>query len=117
MAVIPVVAAPGSYLATPVGAGSRDVAFTTMSGGADTFVSTGRELVLFFNSTGGALTVTITSQVDAQQRKGDITTYSIGAGLYSLFGPLAVDGWRDASGNVTITASAATLKVLVIRLP
>jgi hypothetical protein len=103
-----------------VGAGLADFTFAagTITDG-DTFVCTGRDLLIVKNTDAGATTITITSVVDEKNRTGDITTYSVGIGEYAIF-PIGLTnnlGWKDTSGKVRITVSDADLKVAVIRLP
>ena len=115
---LPIIVPLGSYPSLPIGATAADFVFTAGdNAGGNTFVCTGREIVLVQNTAGGAGTVTFTSQADALGRKGDITTYSVGAGLFSIFGPFLKTGWADTAGLVTIACSAATMKFAVIRLP
>lgn len=85
----------------------------------DTFVCTGKELLILDNTDGGATTVTITSVADEKNRTGDITTYSIGAGEFACFtiGLTNSLGWKSTAGKVRITVSDADLKVAVLRLP
>ena len=85
----------------------------------DTFVCTGREILLVYNSSGGALTITVTSVSDEKGRAGDVSAYSVGAGLYSAIpvGLTNSKGWKSTAGTIRITCSAVTLKVAVLRLP
>lgn len=85
----------------------------------DTFQCTGRELLMCYNGTGGALTITVTSVVDEQSRTGDVAAYSVGAGLYSCIpvGLTNSPGWKAAAGTIRITTSAVGLTVAVLRLP
>jgi hypothetical protein len=102
-------------------AGSATVTLTAASAGADTFVCTGRDLILVQNSHAvTAYTVTITSIADEKGRTGDITTYSLAAGEIAVFGCGLTNspGWKNAStGVITITASNASVKVSILRLP
>lgn len=80
--------------------------------------STGRELVLVNNTDVAAQTVTFASVASSPfNRTGDITTYSIPASGFAMFGPFAVDGWRQSDGNLYINATSANVKVAVISLP
>lgn len=76
---------------------------------------TGRELILAYNSDSGAHTVTFTSIADDLGRTGDITSYSVGAGEFALFGPFTLKGWQQSNGKVYFEANDATVKFLVIR--
>ena len=115
---LPIIAPLGSYPALPIAALGADFVFTAADSGAgNSFVSTGRELLLVQNSGGSAYTVTISSVADNLQRTGDITTYSVGAGLFSMFGPFSQSGWKQTDGTVHVTASNAAILFAVVRLP
>lgn len=77
----------------------------------------GNDLIIAHNTSGGALTVTITSVADGHNRTGDITTYSVGAGEYAVFGPFKSAGWMQSDGKLYMAASAADVKLGVIALP
>lgn len=83
----------------------------------NSYVSTGRELVLVRNDDAAAQTVTIHSVADSFNREGDIAAYSVGVGEYAMFGPIPVEGWRQSDGTVHIDPSAATLMFAIVRLP
>jgi hypothetical protein len=96
--------------------------FTVASGtitDGNTFVCTGKELLFFQNTDAGAVTVTITSEVDEKNRLGTITTYSIGIGEFACFtcGLTTKSGWMSTAGTIKFTVSDADLKVAVLRLP
>lgn len=84
----------------------------------DTFVCTGREILLVKNGT-GTNTITITSVVDEKNRSGDITTYSLGTGEFAAFGVGLTNqvGWKGATGVIRITVSSAEVTVAVLKLP
>lgn len=109
---------PVSINAT-IAADAADFAWTAAdTSNQNAVVSTGRELVLVFNSGGSAYTVTITSVADELGRLGTITTYSVGAGEYAVFGPFPVKGWRQAADlKLYLEASNAAVKFAVIKLP
>jgi hypothetical protein len=82
------------------------------------FVSTGKELVLAWNTDAvNPYTVTINSQACEHGRTGDITAVSLAAGVWRVFGPFPVHGWRASTGYVTLEASNAAIKFGVITLP
>jgi len=85
----------------------------------DTFVCTGREVLLVNNTNVGAKYITITSVDDETNRSGSITTYSIGASEFAVFGVglTTAKGWRSTAGKVRITVEHADVKVAVLRLP
>jgi hypothetical protein len=108
----------GPFATYGAGLAAFTVAAGTVSDG-DTFVCTGKELLLCQNTDSGAQTVTITSVVDEKNRTGDITTYSIGAAEYAVFtvGLTNAQGWKATAGTVRITVSDAKVKVACLRLP
>ena len=103
-----------------VGAGTADFTFAagTITDG-DTFVCTGREVLLVNNTNVGAQTITITSVDDEKGRSEDITAYSMAAGDFAVFGVglTTSKGWKSSAGTVRITVSSADVKVAVLRLP
>ena len=60
--------------------------------------------------------MTITSSVDSDGRTGDITTYSMGAGEYAVFGPFDLDGWVQTDWKLYFEASNAEVFFGVIDL-
>ncbi len=118
--VIPVtVVVASGYPTTPLVALSADFAFTAaganFADGAG-FVHTGREIVIVKGGAAGQ-TVTISSVPDPYKRSGNITTYAVGIGLFSVFGPFPADGWRQSDGQLYLAASAADVSFAVLRLP
>ena len=107
----------------PYGTYSANAADLTMAAAAapatgNMFVASGRDLVVAQNTTGGALTVTITSTACPQyNRTGDITAYSIGANEYAVFGPFPREGWVQTDGYIYLEASAVGVKFGVVALP
>ena len=106
---------------TAVGVGEADFTFAagTITDG-DTFVCTGRELLLAYNSSVATpRTITITSVEDETNRAEDITTYSMAAGDYAVFGVGLTNskGWMSTAKTIRITVSNAEMKVAVLRLP
>ena len=116
---LPIITPLGSYPSLPIASNGANFVFTAAdSANGNSFVSTGRELLLVQNSAGSTgYTVTVTSVADSLSRTGDITTYSVSAGLFSMFGPFAMTGWKESDGTVHVTASNAAIKFAVVRLP
>lgn len=108
----------GAYPVTPLTALSADLIETAadVANGNTTPLVNGKTFIVAHNTGVGARTITFTSVVDANNRKGDITAYSIGAGLISIFGPFKAAGWAT-SGNLLIDGSHAEVKIGVITLP
>ena len=111
---------PGAYPTLPIAANSRDLQMQAgdASLGNYTPLVDGKTLVICqnTNATSTARTVTFTSAVDAFNRTGDITAYSLSAGELGLFGPFKTVGWSDA-GNLDIDVSNAEMVIAVITLP
>ena len=116
--VLPIIDVVAGYPATPLAANALDYVYTNAGGafvdGAG-FAHTGREVLLI---KGGAApqTVTISSVVDGQNRKGDITTFAVGTGEFCAI-QLPVAGWRQPDSQLYIAASATDVGFAVLRLP
>ncbi len=96
--------------------------FTFAAGDAsntNNFVCTGRDLVLAYNSGVSSRTVDIASVADEKGRSGSISTYSLGAGEYAVFGVGLTNskGWKQTDGTITLTPSHADVKFAILRLP
>lgn len=108
----------GKYPVLPVTAASADITWTAAdTGNNNEFVATGREILLVKNTDSAPHTVTIHSVPDSLGRTGDITAYSVGAGLISLFGPFPLAGWDQTDGAVWIDGSDTHIQFAVIQLP
>jgi hypothetical protein len=110
---------PGAYPALPLGALAAQLTFAASTGtpNFDGFVSTGREVLVCYNSGGAPATVTVHSVADALQRTGDITSYSVPAGAWAILGPFYQSGWKQSDGTIWVDTSATTLQLAVVRLP
>ena len=106
------VAAPGSY--ADDGTAIAFVASDNVNGNYVTL--TGTELVIARNDNVAAQTVTVSSVDDPYNRTGDITTDSLDAGIYHIYGPFKVLGWRQADGTLYLDSSSADIMFAVIRL-
>lgn len=101
-----------------VSAGAADATFTAAdTTNKNSFVSTGREIVIAFNSGGADYTATITSAPDDLGRTKDVDAYALQAGDYAVFGPVKQKGWKQSDGKIYLEGSNAAVKFLVIRLP
>jgi len=112
-------AALGNNPALPIAANAVDLPMTAANAAnKEQFVASGKDLIIAYNSGAGARTVTITSVVDPRNnRTGDITPYSIGAGEYAVFGPFYREGWMQPDGYIYIEAEHAEVRWGVITLP
>lgn len=101
-----------------VAANDLDVApFTLDNTNGNVWVGSGRDLLVIQNPTAGAVTVTLTSSADAQNRKADITTYSLGVGEFMTFWYGNLVGWNQGGGQLYLDCSAAGLKGMIFRIP
>lgn len=111
---------PLTALGTKTDAYSANAADLTMTAAdvanKEQVTLTGNELVIAYNANAGAQTVTISSVVDDMGRTGDVTTYSIGAGEYAVFGPFGTEGWRQSDGKLYFEATHADVKLGVVKL-
>lgn len=104
--------APAAYDVTP--SSITPVAADVSNG--NSFTHTGREILIAYNSDTAAHTVTVTSVADATGRTGD-TTKNINGGAYYVFQQFPALGWRQTDGTIHFSATDATVKFFVIRLP
>lgn len=107
--------APGAY--PVVTAGSLDVTMQAADVALGNYVPLveNKTLLLIQNTHAtDAKTFTITSVVDAFNRTGDITTYSLAAGDIALLGPFRGAGWSHgsgATGGIWIDGASADIKI------
>ena len=83
----------------------------------NSFPLTGSEILLIWNTDSAAHTFSITSVADNFGRTGDVTTYSVGAGVISSYSFRAgANGWIQSDGTVHLpAASSALLKFCVLK--
>jgi len=121
LVALPITTPPGGYPALPITALAAALTFTTADATSNTFVSTGRELLLVQNVGAAAQTVTVTSVKDSLNRTGDITAYSLPIGSvtpqFAVLGPFPAAGWKQTNGTVIVAASSTDISFAVIRLP
>jgi hypothetical protein len=108
----------GPFEAITAGGADFTFAASTITDG-DTFVCTGRELLIVNNTDVAEKTITITSVDDEKGRAEDITSYALAAGDFAVFGVGLTNsqGWKAAAGTIRITTNDADVKVAVLRLP
>jgi len=106
----------GPYPTLPVAANALDLAETAaIVADKEQFVPSGDDLVIIHNTGASPYTVTFTSAADSLRRTGDITTYSVGAGLLAAL-RFKKPGWMQNDGRVYMEASNAAVKYVVIQL-
>ena len=102
-----------------IAAGEADV--TLAAGDAvngNSMAVTGKEVLLAHNSSGGALTMTITSVIDEKNRTKHITDYSLAAGDYAVFlvGMTMSKGWKQTDGTILVDVAAADILLAALKL-
>jgi hypothetical protein len=101
-----------------VAAGDLLLPMTAMdASNGNSFVATGREILLFQNTDSVAHTVTVTSVADALGRTdASLTTYSLSAtpGL-SAIEMKYLAGWLESNGSDFLVTSSALVKVCVLQ--
>lgn len=109
----------GNFPALQPAANACDLTMTAAdAANKEQFVASGNDLIVAHNTGASTRTITITSVADgANKRTGDITTYSLQAGDYAVFGPFTKQGWMQADGKIYIEASHAEVKWGVVALP
>lgn len=103
-----------------VTAGSADFTFAAATAtDFDEWICNGRDLLLVFNGSGGALTLTIHSVDDEKGRAENITTYSLADGDYAAFGIGLTNskGWQQTDRTIHIDGSAVGVTFAILRLP
>jgi len=104
---------------TPLTINTADIVFTALTvTEGDVFTCTGREVILISNGA-GTNTLTISSADDERGRAEDITSYSLAANDFAMFGQGLTNapGWKNSSGQIKLTPSSANIKCAVLRLP
>jgi len=109
---------PGSYPALQPAPGSLAIAMQAADASLFNYtpLNNGKTYLLAQNTDSGAHTVTITSVADTLGRTGDITSYSLAAGVIAQFGPFQTIGWTNG-GQLWFQADNALVKFAVITLP
>lgn len=83
----------------------------------NSFIATGKELVIAQNTDASSHTVTITSATDERGRTKDISAETIAAGAIRIYGPFPLAGWDQGGGIIYLEANDATVKFGVVKLP
>lgn len=82
----------------------------------NSFILTGREVLLIKSTDAGIQSVVIESSPDSFGREGDLTL-SIGIGAYHAIAFMDRSGWVQSGGICHVDATVATIAFAVIRLP
>jgi hypothetical protein len=120
---------PGAYPVLQPGAGTLALAFQIADPALKQYTPliNGKTYILAMNTDSSAHTVTISSVVDAFNRIGNITAYSLAAitgttPVIAQFGPFANAGWLTPTDGTTpaglwFEANDVTVKFAVLTLP
>ena len=120
---------PGSYPVLQPGAGTLALGFQAADATNFNYTPlvTGKTYLLAMNTGASPYTVTVKSVVDAQNRTGDITSYSLPAisgstPVVAQFGPFANLGWLTPTDGTTpaglwFAANNAAVLFAVVTLP
>lgn len=108
----------GPYPSLPVAANGLDIAYVAADvANKNQALFNGPKLLLARNSHATtAYTVTLTSKVDAKNRTGDITTYSVDAGDVMAFRIDNAEGWMQSDGYLYFEGSNASILFAVLNL-
>lgn len=84
----------------------------------NSFIASGKDLVILHNTGAAQRTVTITSVADPSYgRSGDVSAVTIEIGEYCIFGPMKLPGWENTDGLILIESNHAEVKIGVVTLP
>lgn len=84
----------------------------------NSFIHTGKEILIVFNNDVAAQTVTITSAPSSKtKRVGNITAVSVPAAAHRVFQRFPIDGWQQTGGVIFIDTSDPDLQLAVVRDP
>lgn len=102
-------------------AGTADFVWTagTLTPGV-AFVSTGREVVLAWNTdVADPYTITINAVDDETGRAESIAAYSLASGDFAAFGVSLTNsqGWQSVSKTITVLVNNVAVKIAVLTLP
>jgi hypothetical protein len=108
----------GPFADQPI-ANALNIAWQTGTVGGESFVCTGREILLIRNDS-GTNTVTVTSVDNDKGRQENLAAYEItGAEIAVWTGGLTnAKGWKQTNGTILVTATTGTaVSFAVLRLP
>jgi hypothetical protein len=80
----------------------------------NSFVYTGRDLVLIRNRSASSKTAVIRSSADPFNRTGDVTV-SLMAGQFKVVGPLIAIGWKQADSSIWLDSASNEVDFAIVR--
>jgi hypothetical protein len=101
---------------TPTRNSENTITYASAAGGGDTFVSTGKEILIVRNGDASPINVTLTTTVPSNHGATANKVFAVAAGAEVWF-PFPDPGrYRNASGNIAVGYSAVTdVTVAVVR--
>lgn len=98
-------------------AGDLAITFAAMdASNGNSFVPSGREVLIFQNSDSAAHTITITSVADKLGRVDtSLVSYSIPANGYAAIQASEIGPWIETTGLVYLATSSALVKVAILQ--
>jgi hypothetical protein len=113
-ALTPVQLKQDNYAVTAGDLAVTPVAMDATNG--NSFVATGREILLIQNTDASAHTFAITSVADALGRSdSSLSAYSVPANSFVAIQMNTLAGWIQPTGVVNMTTSSALLKIVILR--
>lgn len=90
--------------------------FESAENGGDSFTVTGKEWIVFRNTSGSDSEVTVNSVADRLGRKNDLTD-TVPANDIAMVGPMKREGWEQSNGTILITYpdGVTSIEVAIIR--
>jgi hypothetical protein len=100
-----------------VTAGQLTITFTACDNvNGNSFVSTGREVLVVSNTAGAPGTFTVSSVPDSLGRSDtSLTAYSVAASGFAAVQMKYQTGWIQTGGTISLACSAATMKFAVLQ--
>lgn len=105
--------APGAYATATVNCTVNG----SDTGNDNYIVTTGNDLILAHNLSGGPATITLTATGCPEGYSGTITDYALPDTEMHMFGPMSALGWGDGDGHIIVSSSHANVKLIAITLP
>lgn len=102
----------GSYPGAGIAIGWQD----SDPANGNTFVATGKEVILVRNTGATARQITLYASADSFGRVANIVE-SLAAAASKAFGPFKLNGWVTSAGNFELTADSIDVEIAVVVLP
>jgi hypothetical protein len=84
--------------------------------GGNTFINTGREILIVYNGDASSRTVTFVSVADPVYGRTENIVQIIAQYEVAHFGPFDGEGWNQADGTISVTWSSGTTTTTKVRV-